>query len=302
MVIFYFMHSFHVLTHSVSFPSFFLSQSFIDSQFIHLFTHSCINSFTHSPLLTYIHPSIYSIFESSVRSFVLSFIHLSIDSGYMVWQGRICAQDFTDYQQCLLHALSESLNQDCTIPNCDQCLLDNELNTTSQLIAGPMDDYYNYKSANHDPSLVVTGCLSRSRDIHSTDDHADELRQSKTNLQKCDSDLTQTVNSTTLENTEFLRRRLHNTRPQTSPSKEITASFRQSPKPPYSNARFSNGDRAKTANQTRSSVFQNRFSSSMTSSFPSLELTNERIGSRRQLPLNVKTKKVKISVDEFSPV
>lgn len=247
----------------------------------------------------------------------------------MVWQGRIVAQDFNEFKEFLLHALNESLHNNCPILDCDQCLLDNELDTTgltSHLVRDPIDDYYNYKSANYDPSLVVTGCLSRSREVNSTNDRPLEHWRD-TGVYQSDLNTTESVHPTTLENTEFLRRRLHDTRPQTSPSKEKTPSSLQVPRSPKvssQKARFSNGGRAMTANHTRSSVFQNRFSSSMTSSLPSLGLSNEGPGykgvgltneraayktfglsnerSETHRPFSTKPKKIKISVDEFSPI
>lgn len=206
----------------------------------------------------------------------------------MTWQGRICAHNFAEYEKFLLHAFHESLNEECTMPDCDQCEIDHELDTTgfpSQILSNPHDNY-NYKNAKQDSSLVVTGRLSKS-ELH-TDYHS---RENFPNVSP--SVLTESVHPGTLKNTEFLRRRLHNTRPKTSPSKETSLPLAEANARPLT--------RAKTANQTRNSIFKSRFSSSMTSSLPSLALTNGRAESgKNRSPLG-KPKKVTISVDEFSP-
>ncbi|KAK3746597.1 hypothetical protein QZH41_004043 [Actinostola sp. cb2023] len=227
--------------------------------------------------------------------------------GYMLWQGRICVQDYHEYQQCMLHALTEALNQDCNISNCDQCVLDHELNTsclTSRLLTDP-NECYNYKGAKQDSSLVVTGRLSsHSAAIYraSYKDVTYDSRESSSRVGKSEPTLTQDVDPSTLESTKYLRRRLQDTRPQTSPSIDKTPTLHRSLKVPHVSARRSAEGRAKTANSTRSSVFQNRFSSSMTSLLPSLELANERTVPKKQRSISMKPKRVQLSVDEFSTV
>jgi hypothetical protein len=188
---------------------------------------------------------------------------------------------------------------------------------SSQIASDHPSELFKYKSAKNDSSLEVTGRLSRvtQRNLSACD------IASSTGLARQDGNLLnerssyKNIHPSTIEDTEFLYRRLHGTRsqninhqptrPQTTQitsHNHINTSQHNNPPKSTKSVRILTPERAKSAYHTRTSVFQDRFSTSMTSSLPSLGLTNERTQTKTRHRSATSKPKSKISVQEFSPI
>ena len=213
----------------------------------------------------------------------------------------------------MCHALSEASGQPCTITNCTQCSLDHELDTMDtngpflQTASDP-SDRYRFKKAKRDSSRFSRARQKRLSLVDSDKTGSSGLargREIRTSLKN--------LHPSVIEETENLHRRLHGThlgdktpqatRPRTAQSSTCNNSITlQNTSSPQS-VRFLAPERVKSASyQTRTSMFQDRFSALMASTLPSLGLTTETTKNKKRSRSAASKPKQKISVDKFSPI
>ncbi|EDO43307.1 predicted protein [Nematostella vectensis] len=212
-------------------------------------------------------------------------------SGYMTFQGRVCARDFEDYAQQMLHAFASATPRPaqslatpypCPAMECELCRLESEMD--------------------------VSAILSRS-----DDSPVKRYRQNKSTGRGTGQDtpdsLEARAESTQRHNIDALHRRLHGTTPVAVltnitkvKSTPLSPQTSFSPKPLKLRRVPSPCRSCDSLSLHRESSFSSRFSNVMGASLPSLRLDREtppERGVTEYRPGSSRPKK-RISVDEFS--